>query len=145
MPILFSDFKRKLKTSIFNKWQGEWSSFNTRLNGLKPVILDWKSAYRENRREEKVLSRLRTGSCRFLFQHYFDPMISREYCDFCRVPMTISHLLINCVNLAFARRAITTYLRKYKLPLTEQIILGDDFPHKLLFNFLKAIDFFDRI
>ena len=118
LPILFTDLKYKIKSCIYDKWQSEWSRFNTRLNGIKPVISDWKSAYRDNRREEKVLSRLRTGCCRFLKQHYFDPMLSREYCDFCRVTMTIAHLLVQCVNLNFSRSRITSYLRKYNLPLT---------------------------
>ena len=145
LPIIYSDLKHRIKSCIYNKWQNEWSRYNTRLNGIKPVILDWKSAYRDNRREEKVLSRLRTGSCRFLVQHYFDPMLSREYCDFCRVPMTIKHLLLNCINLNYPRSGINSYLRRNRLPLTEHILLGDDFPHSKLFTYLKAIDFFDRI
>ena len=145
LPIIYSDLRQKIRACIFSRWQSEWSRFNTRLNGIKPVILDWKSSYRDDRREEKILSRLRTGSCRFLLQHYFDPMIGREYCDFCRVPMTIKHLLLRCVNLSYSRRGICSYVRRYNLPLTESTILGDDFPHTLLFQYLKAVDFYDRI
>ena len=145
LPVIYSDLKHSIKSCLYNKWLVEWSRYNTRLNGIKPVILDWKSAYRDNRREEKVLSRLRTGCCRFLYQHHFDLVVPQEYCDFCRVPMTIKHLLINCINFSYPRRGITSYLRKNRLPLTEHVLLGDDFPHTILFKFLKDVDFFNKI
>ena len=80
-------------------------------------VVVYAPPYRDNRREEKVLSRLRTGCCRFIFQHYFDPMLSREYCNYCRVPMTISHLLINCVNFTYSRSRITNFMIEFKFNL----------------------------
>ena len=69
----------------------------------------------------------------------------REFCEYCRVPMTIPHLLQTCVNFDYSRRGIKSYLRKYNLPLTEQVLLGDDLPHTLLFQYLKYVKYVDRI
>lgn len=83
VPLLYTDFKFLVKQFVLARWQQDWAGFNSRLNGIKPEIADWKSAYRESRWEECVLSRLRTGCCRFLIQHFINPDIGRELCNFC--------------------------------------------------------------
>ena len=145
VPLLYPDFKYLLRQFIYGKWQREWAGFNSRLNGIKPLIADWKSAYRDSRREERVLSRLRTGSCRFLIQQYLDPDLGRARCGFCRVNMTLEHLLINCVQFAAHRVDIISYFRKYRIDFNINNILNDDFPHNKLFHFLKATNFIGRI
>ena len=59
--------------------------------------------------------------------------------------MTISHLLIECKSFDIFRIPIKNYLRKKVLDLSEKHILGDKFPHKKLFLFLKNTHFFDKI
>ena len=112
---------------------------------FKPILGDWKSAYRENRKEEKILSRLRTGSSLFSVQHFFDPNKPREYCISCDTNMTIKHLLIDCPNFINSRFRIINYLNQKNLDVSEKNILSDTFPHKLLFIFLKEINFYNKI
>ena len=52
---------------------------------IKPTMGDWKSSYRENRREEVILIRLRIGTCRDVFQHHFrvENLASMNKCISC--------------------------------------------------------------
>ena len=61
----YDDCKSLISKLIFNQWQLKWTSYNGRLKTFKPILGDWKSAYRKSRKEEKILSRLRTDSCFF--------------------------------------------------------------------------------
>ena len=74
VPLVFGDFRSLVRSFVFRQWQESWTLYGRcRLKSFKPVLGDWKSAYRENRREEKILSRHRTGSCLFLARHFFIP------------------------------------------------------------------------
>lgn len=70
LPFLYDDCKSLISKLIFNQWQLKWTSYNGRLATFKPILGDWKSAYRESRKEEKILSRLRMDSCFFRLQHH---------------------------------------------------------------------------
>ena len=121
-----------------------WSGTQCRLKTFKPTIGDWKSSYRDNRIEEKILSRLRTGSAYFLYQHKLDTNRDREYCNTCATNMTIEHLLITCPVFQPARARIISHLQSRNLLLNELNILNDDFNHKLLFDFLKEVNFYKK-
>ena len=66
-----------------------------RLHYFKPVLGDWKSAYRENRKQEKMLSRLRTGTCKFHVKIHFPENNDPEMCRNCNILMTLQHLLVD--------------------------------------------------
>ena len=125
-----------------------WSGIRCRLRDFKPVLGDWKSAYRDNRVEEKLLSRLRTGSCYFLYQHNIDAELDvrdKVRCTPCNVVMSIDHLLITCPALQQDRRRILSHLNRHNLVLNESNILSDDFNHTLPFDFLKKVNFYSKI
>ena len=87
---------------ILHKWNKEWrkdgKKFPCHLYKLKPMLGDWKSSYKDNRRKEVVLSRLRTGTCRYLVQHHFkkDKLKPMNKCDQCKVTNSIEHLILYC-------------------------------------------------
>ena len=146
LPMAYNEYKSIVKTMILKQWQEHWTQYGRcRLKSFKPILGDWKSAYRKNRREEKILSRLKTGSCLFLVQHYFDPNKSKEHCISCDMGMTIKHMLIECPTFQNSRTRIVNYLNYKKLVLSEDNILSDTFPHELLFIFLKEINYYKKI
>ena len=107
LPMAYNEYKSIVKTMILKQWQEHWTQYGRcRLKSFKPILGDWKSAYRKNRREEKILSRLRTGSCLFLVQHYFDPNKPKEHCISCDMGMTIKHMLIECPTFQNSRTRI---------------------------------------
>ena len=146
LPMSYDEYKIIIKTYVYDQWQNEWTEKGRcRLKKFKPILGDWKSAYRKNRREEKVLSRLRTGSCLFLNQHYFDPTLPVENCNTCNVVLTINHILVECPTLNNNRYRIANYLNQKKKVLSEENILNDIFPHDLLFKFLKETPYYKKI
>ena len=136
LPMSYGEYKSTIKSFIYNQWQ---------LKSFKPILGDWKSAYRDNRRDEKVLSRLRTGYCLFKMQHIFNRDKPKERCNTCGMDMTIKHLLIDCPNFQNSRNRISNYLNQKHLELNEYNIMSDTFPHKLLFIFLKETNFYKKI
>ena len=114
---------------------------------IKPILGDWKSSYKDNRRNEVVLSRLRTGTCRYLGQHYFkkENLIPMNKCDVCKVTNTIEHLILNCNKWVMHRQPIFSHLIKLKLPINITNIIGDQFDHEILFKYLRTINYFDNI
>ena len=142
IPLIFNDYKFLVKSLIHRQWQMLWSGTQCRLKNFKPTVGDWKSSYRDNRVEEKILSRLRTGSAYFLYQHKLDTNRVRERCATCDSDMSIDHLLITCPVFQPARVRITSYLHGCNLLLNEFDILNDDFNHNSLFDFLKEVNFY---
>ena len=146
LPMSYGEYRSAVKTFVNNQWQQHWNLFGRcRLKSFKPILGDWKSAYRDNRRDEKVLSRLRTGYCLFTMQHFFDRDKPKERCNTCGIDMTIKHMLIDCPNFQNSRYRIVNYLNQKNLDLNEKNILSDYFPHKLLFIYLKEINFYNKI
>merc|ERR1712030_228164 len=115
-----------------SSWQDEWdkdwkeSPKPCHLYKIKPKLGDWKSSYKDNRREEVVLSRMRTGTCRYQFQHYYkigckNPM---NKCNLCGVANDIEHVILTCPK--WGAFIIMIYEQNRILKLTNSIssVLG---------------------
>jgi len=108
---------------------------------------DWKSSYRDNRREEVVLSRMKTGTCRYQSQHYYqigDTNPMNKY-NLRGVANNIEHVILSCPKWGAFRIMIYEQNKKQKLPNSISSVLGDKFNHGILFTYLKAIKYFDLI
>ena len=145
IPLSFGDYKHLVKIKIQRQWQRQWSVATCRLHNFKPILGDWKSAYRENRKQEKMLSRLRTGMVKFLIKIYLPENNDPEICQYCNIEMTIQHLLVDCPALQQKLTPIISHLNRKNKILNECNILDDDFNHKLLFDYLKDVNFYDKI
>ena len=146
LPLLYDDCKSLISKLIFNQWQLKWTSTYGRLKTFKPVLGDWKSAYRKSRKEEKVLSRLRTDSCFFRLQNLIDPnKYDRDFCQLCNINTSVKHILVDCPRFERYRQEMIANHNIPRAELTEAHLLNDTFDHVKLFNFLKAINYFNRI
>ena len=142
----YGDYKSIITQQVFFQWQRRWSlTGRCRLKSFKPILGDWKSAYRENRKEEKVLSRLRTGSCYFVWQSHINPPGGIDFCENCETEVTIAHLLLHCPRFRNSRVRLMNYLNYKNLPFTEENLLNDHFVHGLLFVFLKEVNYWNKI
>lgn len=149
------EFNSIVKKIIFKQWQTEWanawkdSNNPCNLYKIKPTLGDWKSSYRDNRREEIVLSRLRTGWCRYLVEHRFQnqpqTFVPRNICNICRTTNTLEHLFLTCPKWWAFRIPIYSHIQRLRLPISLATILGEEFNHGILFRYLKDIIFFDII
>ena len=146
LPLLFDDCKCLIAKIIFNQWQLKWTSYNGTMKTFKPILGDWKSAYRKSRKEEKILSRLRANSCFFKIQHYLDPIkYEKDFCQLCNTYTSVEHLLIKCPRFQAHRINMISDLNINPSDLSIAHILNDNFNHKKLFKFLKDINYYNRI
>ncbi|XP_060868680.1 uncharacterized protein LOC132943669 [Metopolophium dirhodum] len=97
-----TDIKQIIKKIIFNIWQNEWKTSNTKLNEIKNHILPWPNNTL-TRKEEVVINRLRIGHTRlthaFLMKKEDPPM-----CPTCNDPMTVKHILTDCRKYELQRQ-----------------------------------------
>ena len=117
------------------------------LQGVKPFIGDWKSAYRENRREEIILARLRTNTPLFMVKHHFGrpPRPPRDICVYCNRDQTVFHLMMLCPHLTQQRIQITSYFNSNNLSINACNLLNDNFPSHLIFKFLHDVGYYNKV
>ena len=145
VPLHSFDLKPLIKTFTYQLWQSEWDRTPCRMQRLKPVLGDWKSAYRDNRREEVILARLRTNTCLFSVKHYFSEGTPRDFCANCNVRQTVFHLTLQCPHLTRFRSTIMNYFRANDLSINMNNLLSDDFPFHRLFKFLQDVNYYTQI
>jgi kelch-like protein 2/3 len=125
--------------AVYCSWQGEWAEVvNNKLRVVKPSVRAWKSSCCHTRRDEVILTRLRTGHTRlthgFLLRGEDAPM-----CAHCDSPLSVVHILIDCPFLQEARDI-------YQLHGTIREILQDNrvFTNQVL-AFLNYIEVYKTV
>ena len=135
----FNDFKPSVNNFIQNVWQQSWSDpadQNNKLFTIKPGLGKWLPGLRTNRREEIILARLRI--CHSHITHsYLLKGEEEPQCIPCNAPLTINHLLIDCVYLAPIRQRF--------FHVDSLTILFDAVKFESLFDFLKEIGLYKKI
>ena len=140
------DYKPLIKKFVFQRWQHKWSRTPCFLQGIKPILGDWKSAYREVRREEIVLARLRMNTPLFMVKHHIgNPPPPRLYCILCNRRQTVFHLTILCPHLTRHRSNIISHFNSTNMSINACNLLNDNFPFHLLFKFLHDVGYFNKV
>ena len=99
----FTDFKPLVKQFLMSQWQNEWNQHtDNKLHSIKPIISDWSPCYRENRRDEVVLARLRMGHT-YVTHSCLLKGEDRPWCMACDEPFTVKHFLLDCIDLLPSR------------------------------------------
>ena len=133
----YADFKPIINKYLFNKWQSVWdTAVDNKLHSVKPILNEWRPAYRIDRKDEVVLTRPRIGhsyaTLSYLLKGEEQPM-----CFPCDAPFTIKHVLFNCVVFENARNR---YYRVSTLKeLFESIEISNIFFFFFFFLYLKEI------
>ena len=98
----FSDYKPCITKYIHSKWQQSWDTkeFN-KLRTIKPLIGDDYYS-RPVRRDDVVLTRCRIGHSRLTHSYLLNREDQPE-CIGCYAPLTIKHILIDCIDMAMVR------------------------------------------
>ncbi|XP_058817814.1 uncharacterized protein LOC131681121 [Topomyia yanbarensis] len=110
------DIIRAFKQSVLLDFQRQWRNSHGYLHKVKDTVQKWVD--RDNRNEQRILSRLRVGHTRISHAHNLsrtEPTI----CNTCNTRLTIEHLLVNCIELADLRRA-------HNLPTCIKDVLAND-------------------
>ena len=135
----FNDFKPLINNFIQNVWQQSWSdpaNQNNKLLTIKPGLGEWLPGLRTNRREEIILAPLRIGHSHITHSY----LLKREeepQCIPCNAPLTINHILADCVDLAPTRQRF--------FHVDSLTTLFDTVKFESLFDFLKEIRLYKKI
>ena len=92
--IPYTDLKSKINNILHKKkWQQHWDK-NIH-NKLKPILGEWRPAFRKLKREQVAITRLRIGHTilthSFLLRQKQQPQYST-----CQSPCSIKHILLEC-------------------------------------------------
>ena len=135
----FTDFKPLINNFIKNVWQQSWSdpaNQNNKLFAIKPSLGEWLPGLRTNRREEIILARLRIGHSH-ITHSYLLKGEEEPQCIPCNTPLSINHILVDCVDLAPTRQR---YFQVDSLTT-----LFDTVKFESVFGFLKEVYLYKKI
>ena len=125
----FTDFKPLINQFIHSKWQTSWNNtVHDKLFSIKPSLGESPFAYRSVRREEVILARCRIGHTR-LTHSYLLQREEQPECVFCLEPLTVKHLLLDCVDLALVRQ------QHFTVGTMNQLF--NNVPHDNIISYLK--------
>ena len=133
----YTDLKCHINHFISNKWQERWSSCpDHKLVKIKPTLGVWPPGFRNSRKEEVVLSRLRIGHAYFSHSYILRQEDPPE-CTACQEIYSVRHVLIDCIDLGLIRP------RFYTVP--DMKTLFDTVSVDRILSFVKEVDLFIKI
>ena len=133
----YTDLKPHINSFIANKWQERWSSCpDNKLFKIKPTLGVWPPGFRNSRKEEVVLSRLRIGHTYFTHSYILRQEDPPE-CTACQEIYSVRHVLIDCIDLGLIRP------RFYTVP--DMKTLFDTISIDKILSFVKEVNLFDKI
>ena len=147
-PANFDSIKSLIRSKSLAYWEAQWQAGNivTQLHSIKPNVNIWTSSFRKNRREEKMLSRLRIGHT-YLTHSFLLARAPQPFCVSCRCSQSVSHFILDCHAYHNQRQALVDYCQQRDLPFSLPTILGDGQPAliNMLFVFLKTTGLIESI
>ena len=136
LPIPYTDLKAKIHLDAIISWQTEWNlQINNKLHAINPTINQTTDLFL-NRRDEIIITRLRLGHSYLTHSHLLNDA-NPPCCNLCHIPLTITHLLLDCPFFNNQRR---------KLSSTDNI--SNFFKrnsHTQIFDFLRTTDLYRKI
>ena len=136
IPVPFSDFYPLINTHIASHWQRLWNAeTNNKLHSFEPKVNISKS-FQLPRRDELIIHRLRIGHTHLT--HAF--LLKKEdppECIGCQTPLTVEHILLNCIEFQLVR---AKYYTCTNLPE-----LFNNVPSRAIIDFIKEIGLYRRL
>ncbi len=133
----FTDFRCYANKYVANRWQRRWDTLTSnKLHAVKAKLGIFPAGYRNVRREEVILSRLRIGHTRLTHAYLLsgDP---QPWCVCCDVEFSVKHFLLECVEFALVRQkyfGVSSLMELFHERYTDMII-----------SYLKEIRLYDKI
>ena len=88
---------------IFDEWQEVWNCCaGNKLHAIRPAIGYYKQKTGLSRRDTVLLNRLRIGHTRLTHSYLLSGDDLPE-CGTCQCPLTVKHILVECVDLKDVR------------------------------------------
>ena len=135
-PVSFSDFYPLINTHIASHWQRLWNAnTNNKLYSIEPRV-NISKPYQLPRRDELIIHRLRIGHTHLT--HGF--LLKREVppeCIGCQTPLTVEHILLNCIEFQLIRVKYYT--------CTNLSELFSNVPPRAIVDFIKEIGLYRKL
>ena len=104
IKVPFSEFKPHIYKYVNSLFQTKWSNCDTnKLHEIKDTFHPTLQMYSNDRKEDVILTRLRIGHTRLSHKHYLVNEDQPE-CIPCDCPLTVKHILIECIDTADIRK-----------------------------------------
>ena len=138
LKVPYSDFKHCITKYLIASAQINWDTNYThnKLYAIQPKLGVWPNSCRSIRREEVILSRLRIGHTR-LTHTYLLKGEAQPMCIPCQQPLTVHHILIDCIDFAHIRP------KYYTVPSLKQLFEGSMISS--IFHYLEEIGLYNKI
>ena len=125
-----SDFKPVIRKHITAIWQSTWDeSPLNKLHEIAPIVNEPRTHHLSTRRDQSVFNRCRIGHSRLTHEFLLKGEPPPE-CIPCNCPLTIKHLLIECVDFNDVRQ------RFYQVPTLQDLF--ETVKPEVILDFLKA-------
>jgi len=122
---------------IFDEWQEVWNCCaGNKLHAIRPTVGGCKQKTRLSRRDSVLLNRLRIDHTR-LTHSYFLSGDDIPECGTCQCPLTVKHMLIDCVYLNDVRN-------KHLVASSIKDVFDNIEAHKII-GFIKETRFYKQL
>ena len=130
-PVPYSDFYPLINTHIASHWQRLWNAeTNNKLHGFEPMVRKTSIVFQLPRRDELLIHRLRIGHTHLTHAFLLKSEDPPE-CIGCQTPLTVEHILINCMDFQPTRQKYYTSAN-----LSD---LFNNVPSRTIVDFIKEI------
>ena len=138
-PVPARDLRHGISAFVRLKWQNSWNErTDNKLRKIKPCLGTWGSSFRQSRREEVALCRIRVGHT-LATHRYLILGEAKLKCRRCGDDLSVRHVLVSCRRYATERNKFFGSCRRR---LSLRTLLCDDSPHiDNVFKYLAAIGF----
>ena len=132
----FSDFKPKVGALIHSRWVTSWSlEIGNKLHEIKPNLRP-RTNLGLSRKDDVIFTRLKIGHTKITHKHLMQKE-EQPTCIPCDAPLTVKHILIECVDFAETRK-------KYYRFKNLKDLFGNSKPSKIL-GFIREIGLYDKL
>jgi len=113
MKLPATDMYPRITKLIFDEWQEVWiCCAGNKLHAIRPTVGDYKQITCLSRRDSVLLNRLRIGHTRLTHSFLLSGDDLPE-CGTCQCPLTVKHILVECVDLKDIRNKhfVASYIK----------------------------------
>ena len=137
-----SDMKNHIKMRMFHKWREKWeNTTNNKYRLISPHIKPLPCSTSRNRLWERTLTRLRIGHSQ-LTHSYLMSGDQQTQCESCDVPLTIHHIITECVEY---NRERLTHLGRARPDLKTVLASQTNYCGGPLYNFISSTQLLNRL
>lgn len=101
--LALDDIHIAIKNTIRSKWTDQWHRTDSKLKEIKDVTIPWDTSNQKDRRDEILITRLRTSHTNLTHSHILAKQ-NPPVCATCKSLLSVKHLIIECTKYDAIRK-----------------------------------------